>query len=87
MLTEKHNLNVQLMELSDKLNRSQSDHVIIKKEVEQTKSSEQDKEGLVPIEIVGSLPSQEEKTVTPPSQAVELRLTIRYQKQRSGITA
>ncbi|KAK1419488.1 hypothetical protein QVD17_28660 [Tagetes erecta] len=62
MLTEKHNLNVQLMELTDKLNRSQSDLVFIKEEVEKTKSSEQEREGLVPTGIVGSLSSEEEKT-------------------------
>ncbi|KAK1429732.1 hypothetical protein QVD17_11950 [Tagetes erecta] len=44
MLAEKHNLNVQLMELTDKLNRSQSDLVFIKEEVEKKKSSEQEEE-------------------------------------------
>ena len=62
MLSEKHNLNVQLMELTDKLNRSQSDLVFIKEEVEQAKPSEPENERLVPAEIGGSQSSQEEKT-------------------------
>ncbi|KAK1406525.1 hypothetical protein QVD17_41923 [Tagetes erecta] len=62
MLIEKHNLNVQLMELTDKLNISQSDLVLIKEEAEKAKSSEQEREGLVPTGIVGSLSSKEEKT-------------------------
>jgi len=62
MLTKKHNLNVQLMELTDKLNKSQSDLVNIREKVEQANASEQKHKRLVPAKIVGSPSSQEENT-------------------------
>ncbi|KAK1429789.1 hypothetical protein QVD17_12018 [Tagetes erecta] len=46
MLTEKHNLNSQLMEHTNKLNKSQSDLVLIKEEAEKAESSEQEKDEL-----------------------------------------
>ncbi|KAK1406400.1 hypothetical protein QVD17_41697 [Tagetes erecta] len=83
MLIEKHNLNVQLMELTDKLNRSQSDLVKIKEEVETTKSSEQEKEGLVPTGIVGSLSSQEEEEKTQEVQSKKKKKKVRRKKSKA----
>ncbi|MGS7221154.1 hypothetical protein ACQ7OT_11440, partial [Micrococcus luteus] len=82
MLTEKHNLNVQLMELTDKLNRSQSDLVLIKEEVEKVKSSEQEREGLVPTGIVGSLSSQEEEEKTQEFQSKKKK-KVRRKKSKA----
>ncbi|KAK1414959.1 hypothetical protein QVD17_30725 [Tagetes erecta] len=83
MLIEKHNLNVQIMELTDKLNRSQSDLVLIKEEAEKVKSSEQEKEGLVPTGIVGSLSSQEEEEKTQDVQSKKKKKKVRRKKSKA----
>ncbi|KAK1429862.1 hypothetical protein QVD17_12144 [Tagetes erecta] len=83
MLTEKHNLNVQLMELTDKLNRSQSDLVFIKEEVKKGKSVEKKDEGLVPTGIVGSLSSQEEEEKTQEFQSKKKKKKVRRKKSKA----
>ncbi|KAK1429797.1 hypothetical protein QVD17_12034 [Tagetes erecta] len=83
MLTEKHNLNVQLMELTDKLNRSQSDLVFIKEEVEKEKSVEKKDERLVPTGIVGSLSSQEEEEKTQEFQSKKKKKKKKVRRKKS----